>query len=165
MMNLIAAYALELGILARVALAMLLGAVIGLEREFRDKPAGLRTHMLTTGSAALLVSLGSVVIESFATELGPQIVDSDPLRIIGAVVTGVSFLGAGTILRRGPDRGVEGLTTAASLLLAASVGICVALSQWVAAVGTTALVLIVLRAVSSVERWFAERHRQTGERD
>jgi putative Mg2+ transporter-C (MgtC) family protein len=121
--------------------------------------------MLTTGAAALLVSLGSAVIDSFATELGVQIVDSDPLRIIGAVVTGVSFLGAGTIIRRDPEHGVEGLTTAASLLLAAAVGISIALSQWVAAVGTTALVLIVLRVVSSVERWFAERHRQTAERD
>jgi putative Mg2+ transporter-C (MgtC) family protein len=113
--------------------------------------------MLTTGAAALLVSLSSIVVERWAARLGSQIVDSDPLRSIGAVVTGISFLGAGTILRRGSDGGVEGLTTAASLLLAAAVGICVAMSLWVAAVGTTALALIVLRAVSYVERWLEKR--------
>ena len=145
-------YRAELEMLARVALAMLLGAAVGLERESRDKPAGLRTHMLTTGAAALLVSLSSIVVEQWTTRLGSQIVDSDPLRSIGAVVTGISFLGAGTILRRGSGGGVEGLTTAASLLLAAAVGICVALSLWVAAVGATVLALIVLRAVSYVDR-------------
>jgi putative Mg2+ transporter-C (MgtC) family protein len=155
----------ELWILARVAFAMFLGATIGLEREFQDKPAGLRTHMLTTGAAALLVSLSSVVVEHFAAELDLQIVDSDPLRAIGAVITGVSFLGAGTILRRGPDRGVEGLTTAASLLLSAAIGISVALSKWVTAIGATVLVLIVLGAVNSIEKWFEQRHRQTRERD
>jgi putative Mg2+ transporter-C (MgtC) family protein len=164
-MNWIMAYEAELWILARVALAMLLGAVIGLEREFKDKPAGLRTHMLTAGAVALLVSLGSIVIESFAAKLGSQTVESDPLRIIGAVVTGVSFLGTGTILRRGRDRGIEGLTTAASLLLAATVGMYVALYWWVAAVGTTVLVLIVLRVVGHVEKWFAKRHRQAGKSD
>jgi hypothetical protein len=71
--------------------------------------------------------------------------------------------GAGTILRCGRERSVEGLTTAASLLLAAAVGICVALSRWVIAIGATVLVLIVLRAVSRIERWFVERRRQIEE--
>lgn len=164
-MGWIGAYRTELWILARVALAMLLGAAIGLEREFQDKPAGLRTHMLTTGAAALLVSLSSAVVERFAAELGPQIVDSDPLRAIGAVITGVSFLGAGTILRRGPDHGVEGLTTAASLLLTAAVGVSVALSKWATAIGATVLALIVLGAVDSIEKWFEQRQRHTRERD
>lgn len=158
-MDWLLAHQTEFEMLARVALAMLLGAVIGLERESRDKPAGLRTHMLTTGAAALLVSLSSAVVEQWAAQLGAQMVDTDPLRSIGAVVTGISFLGAGTILRRGPRDGVEGLTTAASLLLAAAVGICVAMSLWVAAVGTTVLALIVLRAVSYVQRWLENRDR------
>jgi len=158
-MNWWIAYQVELEMLARLALAMLFGAVVGLERESRDKPAGLRTHMLTAGVAALLVSIRSSVVEQWAARLGAQIVDTDPLRSIGAVVTGISFLGAGTILRRDPDGGVEGLTTAASLLLAAAVGICVATSLWVAAVGTTILALIMLRAVSHVERWLEKRDR------
>jgi putative Mg2+ transporter-C (MgtC) family protein len=157
-MDWIESHAVQLGVLARVALAMLFGALIGLEREFRDKPAGLRTHMLTAGAAALLVSLSSTVIESVASEVQSGLVDSDPVRMIGAVVTGVSFLGAGTILRRGREQGVEGLTTAASLLLAAAVGVCTSLSQWVVAIGTTILVLIVLRGVSRAECWLSE-HR------
>jgi putative Mg2+ transporter-C (MgtC) family protein len=159
-MNWLIAYRYELEMLGQVALAMLLGAVIGLEREFQDKPAGLRTHMLTTGSATLLVLLSGLIVENWAARFGTNVVDSDPLRSIGAVVTGISFLGAGTILRRGADGsrvGVEGLTTAASLLLAAAVGICVALSLWVAAVGTTVLALIVLRALSGIERWLEEQ--------
>jgi putative Mg2+ transporter-C (MgtC) family protein len=68
------------------------------------------------------------------------------------VITGVSFLGAGTILRRRSERQVEGLTTAASLLLAAAVGMLTALQRWILAVGVTVLVLVVLRGVSLLER-------------
>jgi putative Mg2+ transporter-C (MgtC) family protein len=150
-------YQAELGILARVALAMLFGAVIGLEREARDKPAGLRTHMLMAGAAALLVSLGSVIVRDYSADLGVQLVETEPLRIIGAVVTGVSFLGAGTILRRGEEHQVEGLTTAASLLVSAAVGMCVALSKWVLAVGVTMLALVTLRGVGLFGRWLGGR--------
>jgi putative Mg2+ transporter-C (MgtC) family protein len=150
-------YQTELGILARVALAMLFGAVIGLEREAKDKPAGLRTHMLMAGAAALLVSLGNVIVRDYSTDLGTRLVETEPLRIIGAVVTGVSFLGAGTILRRDEEHQVEGLTTAASLLVSATVGICVALSKWVLAVGVTILALVTLRGVSRFGRWLGDR--------
>jgi putative Mg2+ transporter-C (MgtC) family protein len=136
---------------------MLFGAVIGLEREAKDKPAGLRTHMLMAGAATLLVSLGSVIVKDFNAALGTQLVETEPLRIIGAVVTGVSFLGAGTILRRGDEHQVEGLTTAASLLVSATVGMCAALSKWVLAVGVTILALITLRGVSLFGRWLGRR--------
>jgi putative Mg2+ transporter-C (MgtC) family protein len=125
----------EFQILAYVAVAMLLGALIGLEREFKDKPAGLRTHMLVAGAAALLLSLGDVVTSHFQLELGGQVVQADPIRIMEAVITGVSFLGAGTIIRSRAGGQVEGLTTAASILVAAAVGVCVALSQIVFGAG------------------------------
>jgi putative Mg2+ transporter-C (MgtC) family protein len=140
-----------------MALAMLLGAAIGFEREAKDKPAGLRTHMLTAGAAALLVSVGNILVEQRSAQMGAQVVDSDPLRVVGAVITGVSFLGAGTILRRGQERQVEGLTTAASLLVAATVGMCAAASQWVLAVGAVVLALITLRVVGLLERWLDRR--------
>ena len=146
-MELIGLYQIQLQILAYVGLAMLLGALIGLEREVEDKPAGLRTHMLVAGAAALLVALGHVVVRRFNTRLSSEVLLSDPVRIIEAVITGVSFLGAGTIIRRSALRQVEGLTTAASLLFAAAVGVCVALSQLVLAAGVTVLVLITLRGV------------------
>jgi putative Mg2+ transporter-C (MgtC) family protein len=142
---------IQLQILAYVGLAMLLGAAIGLEREIEDKPAGLRTHMLVSGAAALLVALGDVVVRRFDVGLGKELVRSDPVRIIEAVITGVSFLGAGSIIRSSTSRQVEGLTTAASILFAAAVGVCVALSQLVLAVGVTVLVLITLRGVGFVQ--------------
>jgi putative Mg2+ transporter-C (MgtC) family protein len=147
-------------ILAYVAVAMLLGAIIGLEREFKEKPAGLRTHMLVAGAAALLVSLGDVVTSQFQLELGGQVVQSDPIRIIEAVITGVSFLGAGTIIRHRGKNQVEGLTTAASLLFAASLGVCIALSRAMLAVGLTLLVLVTLRGMSLARRWLEARREQ-----
>jgi putative Mg2+ transporter-C (MgtC) family protein len=152
-------YQMQFQILIYVALALLLGAAIGIEREIEDKPAGLRTHMLVAGAAALLVALSDVMIKHFNVVLGSELVRSDPTRIIQAVITGVSFLGAGTIIRHSSTRRVEGLTTAASILFAAAVGVCVALSQLVLAVGVTALVLVTLRGVGHFEQWLEQRRR------
>jgi len=143
--------------LGYVALAMLLGGLVGLDREAARKPAGLRTHMLVSGAAALLVLLGHVMVKNYDTKLA-SLLTSDPIRIIEAVITGVSFLGAGTIIRNQRGGGqVEGLTTAASLLLAAAIGICIALAQFVLALGLTALVLLVLRLLGHLENRFAEQ--------
>jgi putative Mg2+ transporter-C (MgtC) family protein len=157
MLEFFSTYATEFEILAHVAIAMLLGALIGLEREFKDKPAGLRTHMLVAGAAALLVSLGDVVTSQFHLDLGGQVIQADPIRIMEAVITGVSFLGAGTIIRSRAGGHVEGLTTAASLLFAAAVGICAALWQIVLALGITALVLVTLRGLGFAERMLGKR--------
>ena len=156
-----AAIPVQIRILASVALAMLLGAVIGLEREAKDKPAGLRTHMLVAGAAALLVALSDVAVSRFNVDLGTGLVRSDPIRIIEAVITGISFLGAGTILRHKGSDHVEGLTTAASLLFVAALGICVALSQVLLAIGVTVLVLVTLRGVGFVRRWSAHRRGES----
>jgi putative Mg2+ transporter-C (MgtC) family protein len=136
---------------------MLLGAAIGFDRELEEKPAGLRTHMLVAGAAALFVGLVDVVILRFGASLGEGLVRSDPVRVIEAVVTGVSFLGAGTIvLHRGMEQ-VEGLTTAASILFTAAVGVCVAVSQLALAVGATLLVLATLRGLGLLEQWLRRR--------
>jgi putative Mg2+ transporter-C (MgtC) family protein len=156
-MPLIGSYDLQLQILAYVALAMLLGAVLGLDREIAHKPAGLRTHMLVSGAAALLVALGELIVQNFEADPSHTMIQTDPLRIIEAVITGVSFLGAGTILRHGSVHRVEGLTTAASLLFAAALGVTVALSQLVLAVGITILALLTLRGLGFTERWFERR--------
>jgi putative Mg2+ transporter-C (MgtC) family protein len=152
-------YQAQLQILTQVGLAMLLGALIGVEREVEDKPAGLRTHMLVGGAATLFVALVDVVVGHFSTSLSAGLVQSDPVRIIEAVITGVSFLGAGTIVLRRDEQRVEGLTTAASVLFTAAVGVCVALSQLVLAVGVTALVLVVLRGVGLLGTWLQQRER------
>ncbi|MCL4267313.1 MAG: MgtC/SapB family protein [Anaerolineae bacterium] len=131
-------------------LAMLLGGAIGFEREMANKPAGLRTHMLVAGSAALITSLGYLLIPEPGA--GAASVQVDPIRVIEAVVAGIAFLGAGTIIRQHDAASVEGLTTAASLLMVGAVGIGVALNQFLLAVGATVLVLLTLRVLSRVER-------------
>jgi putative Mg2+ transporter-C (MgtC) family protein len=152
-MELMSLYQRQLDILGYVALAMLLGAVLGLDREIAHKPAGLRTHMMVSGASALLVGLGNTMVHHFDIGMGYGMLQSDPLRIIEAVITGVSFLGAGTIIRRGGVQDVEGLTTAASLLFVAGVGVTVALSQWVLAVGATGLALVTLRVLHLISQW------------
>lgn len=143
----------QLWIMGYVAFAMLMGALMGLERELAGKPAGLRTHMLVTGATTLFVVLGNMLVQRFEADLGEQVIRSDPMRLISAVITGVSFLGAGTIIRHGPSRSIEGLTTAASMLFATAVGVTVALSQLLLALGMTFLVLVILRALAPLERW------------
>ncbi|MBN1995145.1 MAG: MgtC/SapB family protein [Anaerolineae bacterium] len=139
-------------ILLEVILAAFLSALIGVERELADKPAGLRTHVLVGGAAALLVGLSDVAVNHFAIDLGTSVIRADPIRIMEAVVTGVAFLGAGTIIRHSPQKQVEGLTTAASILVAAAIGISVALQQWILAVGVALLVLVILRGLGMIER-------------
>jgi putative Mg2+ transporter-C (MgtC) family protein len=157
MQEFINTHVIQFQILGYVALAMLLGAIIGINREMANKPAGLRTHMLVAGAASLLVALGDILVKHFDSELAGPLLRTDPIRIIEAVITGVSFLGAGTIIRRQGSEQVEGLTTAASLLFAAVVGICVALSQIFLAVGVTLLVLLILVALRYFENWIVKR--------
>jgi putative Mg2+ transporter-C (MgtC) family protein len=149
---------MELDPIWRIALAMALGGLLGLERELANKPAGLRTNMLVAGAAALLVCLGNAVVQEFDRMTpGPQHAVSDPLRIIEAVITGVSFLGAGTIIRRQGDGEVEGLTTAASMLMTAGVGVAIAVGHLVLALATTGLVLLTLRLFAFYETRAAAR--------
>lgn len=146
----------QLQVIVEVALAMLLGGLVGLERELADKPSGLRTHMIVAGAAALLVGLGDALLGRFNAGVDVGI-RTDPIRIVEAIIAGVSFLGAGTIFRRSKGEQVEGITTAASLLLVSAIGISVALRQHILAVGVTMLALTVLRGVNSIEKWLKSR--------
>jgi putative Mg2+ transporter-C (MgtC) family protein len=137
-------------ILRDVAIAMVLGGLIGAEREFASKPAGFRTHTLVAGAAALLMGISDILVESFGIELYSGTVRADPIRIVEAIITGISFLGAGTIFRSDNGKGVEGLTTAASILVSSAVGITAALNQWVLAVGVTLFSLLMLRIVKLI---------------
>jgi putative Mg2+ transporter-C (MgtC) family protein len=151
-----AAWTRELSALGSVAIASGLAAFIGLEREIARKPAGLRTHLLVGASAALLIVLGETVVDRFAAAQGAAFVRSDPIRVLEAVVVGISFLGAGTIIHQGRAE-VEGLTTAASILLTAAVGMAVALGRTPLAALVTAAAVAVLFGVGAIERWFAPR--------
>ncbi|MCE7987835.1 MAG: MgtC/SapB family protein [Caldilinea sp. CFX5] len=128
---------------------MLLCALVGLERELADKPAGFRTHMLVGGAAALLVGLSNIIVE--AALIDNTHIQTDPIRVLEAIIAGISFLGAGTIFRRSDSGVTEGLTTAASLLFVAGIGASVAVGQLVLAVCTTVLALLVLRGAGWIE--------------
>ncbi len=150
-MNILTFDLVQVQILGHVALAMLLGGLIGLDREWARRPAGLRTHVLVAAGAALFVSLGDILIMQFNSAIRTEILRSDPIRLIEAVITGISFLGAGTIIRDQSKGRVEGLTTAASILVAAGIGVCVAIHQYILAIGVTGLVLLILRGLHNLE--------------
>ena len=140
----------QLVIIGQVIVAMILGGVIGFERELANKPAGFRTHTLVAGAACLFMAVAAAA-EHYLV-LGSTVA-IDPLRVAAAIVTGVSFLGAGTIFRSGSEHSkVGGLTTAATIWTAAAVGLAVALGELIAAVGVTILALIVLRGMKVLER-------------
>ena len=147
----------DLETLAEVALAMVLGGVIGLEREAANKPAGFRTHMLVAGAAAFLVALGFSLVDRFVAQTANEVIAADPIRVVQAVIIGVSFLGTGTIFRVGRGDQVRGLTTAASLLMSSAIGIAVGLRHMLLAAGVTALVAVVLRVIGWIERGVERR--------
>jgi putative Mg2+ transporter-C (MgtC) family protein len=119
--------------LLRLALAAVLGAAVGLERELRDREAGLRTH--------LLVALGSALF-TIAGAYGFHTLRTDPTRVAAQIVTGIGFLGAGAIIRQGFI--VRGLTTAATLWVVAAIGLAVGAGYYSGAVIATAVVLFSL---------------------
>ena len=146
----------ELEVVAGVAFAMLLGGLIGFERELKNRPAGFRTHMLVAGAAALLVGMGPLMLAPYADGQG-AVLRIDPLRLVEAVVAGVGFIGAGTILGQRRGRQVTGLTTAASLLMVAIIGIAAGLHFHVLAPAATGLTLLVLFVLSRLENWLPRR--------
>lgn len=139
----------QLEVAAQVVIAGFLGGLIGLERELANRPAGVRTHAVLGAAAALLVGTADLLVEHFISRTPDDLLQVDPIRVVEAVVTGVAFLGAGTIFRhRGPDDdSIEGLTTAASLLLVAAIGVAVAIRQLLLALLVTIVTLVLLRVV------------------
>ena len=121
-------------ILGRVALAAALGAVLGLERELREREAGLRTHLLVSVGSALFTIVSAYGFREFLTS-GANVVRADPTRIAAQIVTGIGFLGAGAIIRQGLS--VRGLTTAATLWLVAAIGMAAGAGYYDAAIIAT----------------------------
>ena len=143
----------ELILLLHVVIASLLAGLVGLEREARDKPAGMRTNMMVGGAVALLVTLGEVIVKHFiAVGLGDYI-RADPTRIIQAVVVGISFIGAGMVLQIATKEKIKYLTTAATILFSSGIGISVALRQYYLAVGVTLFILFINYLLGHLEAW------------
>ena len=128
----------------RLIVAAILGAAIGIERERSDHPAGMRTH--------LLVSLGSATFTVLSIEAF-KAPGADPARVAAQIVTGIGFLGAGAILKRGVS--VKGLTTAASLWAVAAVGMAAGAAAYGIAIAATIIVIVSLWPLRIIERrWF-----------
>lgn len=135
----------EADYVVRILASLLLGGLIGFERELRDKPAGLRTIILICVGACIFTILSEVVG-------GP---DWNSTRIAAQIVTGIGFLGAGAILR---DRAaVFGLTTAATIWAVAAIGMAAGFGELALAVFGTVVILVALFALEAVEHWIGER--------
>ena len=137
---------LELSMIVSLFGAAVLGALIGLEREIHEHPAGMRTHLLVSlGSAGFTV----LSIHAFAAP------GADPARVAAQIVTGVGFLGAGAILKEGAT--IRGLTTAASLWAVAAVGMAAGAAAWGVAIATTLIVVFSLWPLGLLTRRFVGR--------
>lgn len=130
----------ETTIALRLLLAVILGGIIGLEREYHERPAGLRTHILVSLGAALTMM---VSIYGFGDL-------SDPARLAAQVIPGIGFIGAGAIMRDGGD--IKGITTAATLWIATMIGLAVGNGYYFGAILATVISIVVLTYLRSVEK-------------
>ncbi len=139
----------QVGVVAKVGIAALLGAAVGFERDQAHKSAGVRTHMLVAAAAALAVSLGALVISSSGT--------GDPTRMMHAVFTGIGFIGAGMIWTSKKAVGPLGLTSAATIMLVAGLGAACGLGAPLIAMAVCLLALVTLRGVKVLETQLRKR--------
>jgi putative Mg2+ transporter-C (MgtC) family protein len=137
----------------RLLASVLAGGLIGLERSFRGRPAGFRTHTLVCMASTLLMLI-TVYEWQWMESLSPDSIRMDPTRMAQGIMTGIGFLGAGVIFKEGIS--VRGLTTAASIWITAALGILIGIGFYFPATLTTALVILVL----SIFRW-VESHMRT----
>jgi putative Mg2+ transporter-C (MgtC) family protein len=138
-------------ITARLVGAGVLAGIIGIEREFKSRPAGLRTHMIVALAAALFAILSIEVVH--APVFGDVSVQADPMRVIEAVTAGVAFLAAGFIIFAKGE--VTGVTTGAGIWLAAAIGLSTGLGYWLVGAIAALTGLVILIGLRHVERWMA----------
>ncbi len=136
-------------LVVRVLIAAALGGLIGFEREYRDQPAGFRTHILVAVGAALFTLVGAYGARPFFDAGSETILRFDPTRVAAQIVTGIGFLGAGAILRQGLN--VRGLTTAAALWVTAAIGTAAGFGYWQGAVAAAAVALGALYGLKALE--------------
>ena len=143
-------------ILTRLLLACLFGGLVGLERERKNWAAGMRTHMIVCLGSALMMIVSSF---GFSDILGTKNVTLDPSRIAAQVVSGIGFIGAGTILFKQGVNTVRGLTTAAGLWTVAGIGLATGGGMYIAAGIATGLALVILWAIQPLERYYTQRFK------
>lgn len=155
----------ESGIVGKFVLSLLLGFLIGLEREYHGKPAGMRTYSLIAASSTALVILGFSLTDVFKSRFETSLITSDPTRIIHAIIVGISFLGAGAILKDTKKNTVENLTTAAGILAVSAVGVSVALSHFYLAIILTIVIIVVNKFFMYVESWLKDKMKSVKSKD
>ncbi len=131
----------------RLVLAAVLGAAIGIERELRQKPAGLRTN--------ILIALGSALFTVVSIDIARRYTGGTPDRVAAQVVTGIGFLGGGAILRSGTN--VRGMTTAATIWVNAAIGMAAGSGAFALATAATGITLVVLAVLPPIESFFERR--------
>jgi len=139
----------------RLVLALALGGLIGFEREWGGHPAGFRTHILVCLGSAVVMLLSEYGFSQFAAEPNVQM---DPARLAAQVISGIGFLGAGTILRTGFT--ISGLTTAASLWVVAAIGLAAGAGFYYGAVVSTVLAVISLFFLNKLEKIFSQAKKE-----
>ena len=144
-----------LEILYRLTLAAVLGMLIGFEREWRGKPAGLRTYMLVSIGAALFTAISIAAYGSFPSVNG---VSGYDYHLVANIVVGIGFIGGGLIFLKGDK--MEGLTTAAGLWVAAAIGMATGFGFYIIAVYVTLLTLFVLWVLRALENWIHRVHNK-----
>jgi putative Mg2+ transporter-C (MgtC) family protein len=142
--------------LARIAVAVLLGGVIGLEREWKGHWAGLRTHILVSMGCAIFVIAGMDIVGQESEAI---------TRVIQGIASGIGFLGAGTILKLDQKEQIKGLTTAASIWLAAALGTTAGSGQYALAVAAAIVSLFVLGVLGPIEKALEHRHKLPARQD
>lgn len=142
-----------LDLITRLVVASILGGLIGFEREVNNRPAGFRTHILVTLGSCLIMILSIYGFIGF----GPEGRGGEPGRLAAQVVSGIGFLGAGTIMREGTN--VRGLTTAASIWICGGIGLAIGAGFYEAAVVTTLLAIGSLMSIQVMEKRFAKMSR------
>src|SRR6478752_8559397 len=138
----------QLAVVTRIAVALLIGGMIGLERTFHGRPAGFRTHALVSVASALLM-LATVYQSDWMTATPLEAIRTDPTRMAQGIMTGIGFLGAGVIFKEGLT--VRGLTTAASIWVTAAIGILIGIGFWYAAILGGIATLAVLSLFRLIE--------------
>nr|WP_083904929.1 MgtC/SapB family protein [Rhodopirellula sp. SWK7] len=154
----------DLANLQIIAIAGACGAAIGFEREYAGKPAGIRTHIFVSAGSALMMILGQEILGQFENQEQDSLLKADPIRILQAIVVGISFLGAGTIVHE-EHRGVEGLTTAATIYLTAGIGVATAVHRVSLAIMVTVAAIFVLFVLGWVEDQVAKARRRHRSRE
>lgn len=142
----------QISLLGIILVAGILGAIIGFEREMSGKSAGVRTHMFVAMASCTLVLLAHIIVGYFVASMPWANFQADPVRVIQAIIVGISFIGAGIIFKDTGHASIRNLSTASSVLLTTVVGIAVALQMFYIAIGIVLIMILANTLLVHIEK-------------